>query len=89
VVAVTGPIGFVGLIVPHTVRRIVGPDHRLLLPCTLFAGGGFLVLCDTFARTVIAPTELPVGIVTSLLGGPFFIYLLIKGRRSGKLWGGQ
>ena len=88
VVAVTGPIGFVGLIVPHTVRRMVGPDHRLLLPCTLFAGGGFLVFCDTFARTVIAPTELPVGIVTALLGGPFFIYLLIKGRRTGKLWGG-
>jgi len=87
VVAVTGPIGFVGLIVPHTVRRIVGPDHRLLLPCTLFAGGAFLVLCDTFARTVLAPTELPVGVVTSLLGGPFFIYLLVKGRRSGKLWG--
>lgn len=87
VVAVAGPIGFVGLIVPHTVRRLVGPDHRVLLPCTFFAAGGFLVVCDTFARTIIAPTELPVGIITSLLGGPFFIYLLIKGRQSGKLWG--
>lgn len=87
VVAVAGPIGFVGLIVPHTVRRLVGPDHRVLLPCTLFAAGAFLVVCDTFARTIIAPTELPVGIITSLLGGPFFIYLLIKGRSTGKLWG--
>jgi iron complex transport system permease protein len=87
VVAVAGPIGFVGLIVPHTVRRMVGPDHRVLLPCTLFAAGGFLVLCDTFARTVIAPTELPVGIITSLIGGPFFIYLIVKARRNGKIWG--
>lgn len=81
VVAVAGPIGFVGLIVPHTVRRMTGPDHRLLLPCVFFAGGGFLVLCDTFARTVIAPTELPVGIITALLGGPFFIYLLVRGKK--------
>lgn len=85
VVAVAGPIGFVGLIVPHSVRRLVGADHRLLLPCAFFAGGGFLVLCDTFARTVIAPTELPVGIITALLGGPFFIYLLIRGRMAGRL----
>lgn len=81
IVAVSGPIGFVGLIVPHAVRALVGPDHRLLLPCVFFAGGGFLILCDTFARTIIAPTELPVGIITSLLGGPFFIYLLIRMRR--------
>jgi iron complex transport system permease protein len=85
VVAVAGPIGFVGLIVPHSVRRLVGADHRLLLPCAFFAGGGFLVLCDTFARTIIAPTELPVGIITALLGGPFFLYLLIRGRMSGRL----
>ena len=89
VVAVSGPIGFVGLIVPHTVRRLIGPDHRLLLPCVFFGAGGFLVLCDTFARTVIAPTELPVGIITALLGGPFFIYLLISGRRRGQLWFGN
>lgn len=80
VVAVTGPIGFVGLIVPHTVRRLVGPDHRLLLPCVFLAGGGFLVLCDTVARTIVAPTELPVGILTSLMGGPFFLWLLVRGR---------
>ncbi len=86
VVAIAGPIGFVGLIVPHTVRRIVGADHRLLLPCTFLAGGSFLVVCDMIARWIIAPTELPVGIITSLLGGPFFIYLLIRGRRTGKMW---
>jgi iron complex transport system permease protein len=89
VVSLAGPIGFVGLIVPHTVRRMIGPDHRVLLPCTALAGGGFLVLCDTFARTVLAPTELPVGIITALLGGPFFIYLLIRGRRTGKMWGSE
>ncbi|MCL5270945.1 MAG: iron ABC transporter permease [bacterium] len=89
VVATTGPIGFVGLLVPHTVRRIVGPDHRLLLPCTFLAGGAFLVLCDMIARWIIAPTELPVGIITSLLGGPFFIYLLIRSRRGGRMWGNE
>lgn len=80
VVAVTGPIGFVGLIIPHSVRRLVGPDHRLLLPCAFLAGGGFLVLCDTVARTIVAPTELPVGILTSLIGGPFFLWLLVRSR---------
>jgi len=81
VVAVAGPIGFVGLIVPHAVRRIVGPDHRLLLPCVFLAAGAFLVVCDTVARTLFAPTELPVGVITALLGGPFFLYLLVRGRR--------
>ena len=79
VVSVCGPIGFVGLIVPHIVRRLVGPDHRLLLPCSVLAGGGFLVLCDTLSRTVIAPSELPVGIITAMLGGPFFLWLLVSG----------
>lgn len=76
ITAVTGPIGFVGLIVPHALRLIGGADHRVLIPGAFFVGGGFLVLCDTAARTVLAPSELPVGVVTALLGGPFFIFLL-------------
>jgi iron complex transport system permease protein len=81
VVAVCGPIGFVGLMAPHICRLLIGPDHRYLTPATLLFGGAFLVLCDTLARTVMAPTELPVGIITALLGGPFFLWLLL-GRRS-------
>ena len=76
VVAISGPIGFVGLIVPHIVRLIVGPDLRLLLPASMLFGGSFLVLCDTVARTLMAPVEIPVGIITAMLGGPFFIWLL-------------
>ncbi|MBI4382688.1 MAG: iron ABC transporter permease [Nitrospinae bacterium] len=76
VVANTGPIGFVGLIVPHIVRLIVGPDHRLLVPASVFFGASFLVLCDTAARTLLAPTEIPVGVITAILGGPFFFWLL-------------
>ncbi|MCH8156998.1 MAG: iron ABC transporter permease [Nitrospinae bacterium] len=76
VVAVSGPIGFVGLIVPHIVRLLVGPDMRLLLPASMFFGASFLILCDTVARTVIAPTEIPVGVITAMLGGPFFVWLL-------------
>ena len=81
VVAICGPIGFVGLMAPHICRLLIGPDHRYLTPATLLFGGAFLVLCDTVARTVIAPTEMPVGILTALLGGPFFLWLLM-GRRS-------
>jgi len=84
VTSMTGPIGFVGLIVPHALRLAVGADHRLLIPCSFFAGAGFLAICDTIARTVLAPTEVPVGVITSLLGGPFFIWLLRTRRRS--LW---
>ncbi len=81
VVAYAGPIGFVGLIVPHTLRLVVGADHRRLFPASLLAGGAFLVTCDTVARTVFAPVELPVGVVTALLGGPFFLWLLLaRGR---------
>ncbi len=75
-VAVSGVIGFVGLIIPHIARIIVGPDHRVLIPASALLGGIFLVWCDTLARTVISPMELPVGIITSCLGAPFFIYLL-------------
>ncbi len=78
VVAVTGPIGFVGLMAPHIVRRLTGPDHRLLLPCAFLGGGVFLVTCDTIARTAFSPAELPVGVITAMLGGPFFLYLLIR-----------
>ncbi len=78
VVALCGPIGFVGLMVPHICRLLIGADHRWLTPATLLFGGVFLVLCDTLARTAIAPTELPVGIITSLLGGPFFLWLLLS-----------
>jgi iron complex transport system permease protein len=75
-VSVCGLIGFVGLIVPHSVRLIFGPDHRLLLPSAALIGASFLIASDTFARTLLAPTELPVGVITAAFGGPFFIYLL-------------
>ena len=81
-VALAGLIGFVGLIVPHAVRQVVGADHRRLLPATLVAGGVFLVVCDTFARLVLAPQELPVGVITALTGGPFFLVLLRRKKRS-------
>ncbi len=76
VVSVSGLIGFVGLIVPHITRLIFGPDHRLLIPCSMLVGAMFLMVCDTLARTLIAPAEIPVGVVTALFGGPFFIFLL-------------
>jgi cobalamin transport system permease protein len=81
-VAVAGPIGFVGLIVPHVLRRWLGHDHLVLLPACALGGGAFLALCDLVGRTVVAPAELPVGVVTALLGGPFFLWLLLS-RRSG------
>ena len=77
-VAVSGIIGFVGLIVPHMVRLIVGPDHRILLPTAALAGGSFLVITDTIARTALGASDIPVGIVTAALGAPFFIYLLVS-----------
>ena len=80
IVALCGPIGFVGMMVPHICRLIIGQDHRYLTPATLMFGGGFLIVCDTLARTVIAPAEIPVGVITALLGGPFFLYLLLKSR---------
>ena len=75
-VAFVGVIGFVGLIIPHAVRLLVGPDHRLLLPLSFLAGAGFLTLADLLARTVIAPREVPVGVVTAFVGVPFFLLLL-------------
>ncbi|NUP49776.1 MAG: iron ABC transporter permease [Catenulispora sp.] len=75
-VAVSGIIGFVGLVVPHVVRRVAGPGHRLLLPMSLLVGGAFLVLADLLARTALAPAELPIGVVTSFVGAPFFVLIL-------------
>ncbi len=75
-VSVSGVVGFVGLIVPHGVRLVVGPNHRMLLPVTALMGATFMVLADTAARTVLAPAEIPVGILTAACGGPFFLYLL-------------
>ncbi|MEW6321059.1 MAG: iron ABC transporter permease [Acidobacteriota bacterium] len=77
-VSLAGPIGFIGIVVPHLVRLIVGSDHRIVLPCSLLFGAAFLVLCDLVARTVMAPVELPVGVVTALVGGPFFLWLLVR-----------
>lgn len=77
-VSLAGPIGFIGIIVPHLVRLIAGVDHRLVLPASALFGAAFLVACDLVARTVFAPVEIPVGVVTALLGGPFFLWLLIR-----------
>jgi len=81
-VSVGGLIGFIGLVIPHIVRMLVGPDHRLLLPTVAILGAMVLILADLLARMLLAPNELPVGIVTALLGAPFFIYLLRKQKNS-------
>lgn len=88
VVAVCGPIGFVGMMAPHICRLLIGPDHRWLGPASLLFGGAFLVICDTAARLLAAPAELPVGVITSLLGGPFFLWLLV-GRRGAAVDSGR
>ncbi len=77
-VSIGGPIGFVGIIVPHLVRLFVGADHRLVLPASTCFGAAFLVACDAVARTALAPMELPVGIITAVVGGPFFLWLLLR-----------
>ena len=82
-VAVAGAITFVGLVVPHIVRMLIGPDHRWLLPASALAGAILLLVADTLARVVVAPTELPVGLLTALLGAPFFISLLRRRREYG------
>ena len=84
VTSLTGPIGFVGLIVPHALRLRLGADHRVLLPCSFLLGAAFLGFCDTLSRTVLAPTEIPAGVITALCGGPFFIWILRSKRKS--LW---
>ena len=77
-VSVGGIIGFVGLIVPHLVRMFIGSDHRILLVGSFLCGAGFLISCDTLARIIVAPSELPVGVITGILGGTFFIYALTR-----------
>jgi iron complex transport system permease protein len=85
IIAFTGVIGFVDLIAPHMARMLIGSDHRFLIPCSALVGALLLLCSDTVARLIIAPTELPVGIVTSLLGVPFFVYILVNKRRQS--WG--
>lgn len=77
-VSLAGPIGFIGIVVPHMVRLLVGSDHRLVLPASLFGGAAFLIACDLVARTALAPLELPVGVVTAMIGGPFFLWQLVR-----------
>jgi iron complex transport system permease protein len=79
-VSLAGPIGFVGIVVPHLVRLMVGVDHRVVLPASALFGAAFLVTCDLAARTLLAPVEIPVGVVTAMLGGPFFLWLLVRHR---------
>lgn len=84
-VAVAGGIGFVGLVVPHLLRLVMGPGHRALLPASALLGAALLVLADLLARTIVIPAEVPIGIVTALLGAPFFLYLLRRGQREAGL----
>jgi iron complex transport system permease protein len=77
-VSLGGPVGFIGIVVPHLVRLMVGSDHRVVLPAATLFGAAFLVMCDLLARTVMAPVEIPVGIITALIGGPFFLWLLVR-----------
>lgn len=86
-VAVCGTIGFVGFIVPHMIRLVAGPDHRLLLPASALGGAALLLLADLVARVVVQPAELPLGVVTALAGGPFFLWLLHRTRREQGGWG--
>jgi iron complex transport system permease protein len=85
VVATCGPIGFVGLVVPHIGRIMLGPSHRTLGPFSILAGGTFLVACDAVGRTVVAPVEIPVGIITALIGGPFFLAMLVQGHARNRI----
>lgn len=80
-VAFSGMIGFVGLIVPHTMRMILGSSNRKMLSSTILAGGFFLLVCDTFGRIILAPTEVPIGVITAFFGAPFFLYLALKNKR--------
>lgn len=85
-VAIAGTIGFIGLIVPHLIRLVAGPDHRLLIPVSALGGATLLLMADLFARTVVSPSELPLGTVTALLGGPFFLWMLHRTLRQQGSW---
>lgn len=85
-VSFTGIIGFIGLITPHLLRLSIGPDHRFLLPFSALLGASLLLASDLLARTFVSPAELPIGIITSLVGGPFFLWLLLRQRRRGESW---
>ena len=87
-VSISGLIGFVGLIIPHALRLVLGPDHRLLVPASALGGAAFLVVCDTLARTLLGGRELPVGAITALLGGPVFLFLLRRGQQHWSAPGG-
>ncbi len=77
-VSISGPVAFVGLVVPHLVRLLIGSDHRLVMPASALFGGAFLIACDLVARTAFAPVEIPVGVITAIIGGPFFLWLLFR-----------
>ncbi|MBU1598654.1 iron chelate uptake ABC transporter family permease subunit [bacterium] len=85
-VSVSGIIGFVGLVVPHMVRLIIGPDHRILLPASALCGAIFLVLCDILARIIAQPAEMPIGIITAAIGAPYFVYLLRRRKKAISWW---
>jgi iron complex transport system permease protein len=82
-VSVSGLIGFVGIIVPHTIRLLAGPSYRRILPLSVLFGAGFLILADLLARTILSPAEIPLGVVTAFLGAPFFLVVLRQARRLG------
>ncbi|WP_294152639.1 iron chelate uptake ABC transporter family permease subunit [uncultured Clostridium sp.] len=83
-VSVSGTIGFVGLVIPHCMRLIVGSDHKILLPFSYFGGASFMIICDTIARTIAQPTEIPVGVITAFFGAPYFVYLLYRNTKNKK-----
>ena len=80
-VSVSGVIGFIGLVIPHLIRMTTGADHRWLIPCSTLAGACLLLIADTLARTLVQPAEMPVGLLTSLIGGPYFLWLILRSRR--------
>jgi iron complex transport system permease protein len=85
-VAVAGVVGFVGLIVPHLIRLVAGPNHRVLLPACALGGASLVLLADLAARTIAAPAEMPLGVITALLGGPFLLLLMLRTRRAQGGW---